>query len=92
MAKEEGRYLRVPKWLMGMLVTVILALFTFIFTWGAFRGDISAEVKTNKQDINVLKKDVKDLKGVYSDINVIKNDISWIKRTLNDGKKSTKNN
>ena len=92
MAKDESRYLRIPKWLIGVLVTIILALFTFIFAWGTFRGNINVEVKTNKQDISVLKKDVKDLKGMYSDINVIKNDVSWIKKTLNDDKKSKKRN
>ena len=73
-----NNYLRVPKWISGLLLTILIALLSFFLVWGAYEN----KVQRNIRDINSLKMDVDKLKTMHTDIALIKNDVKWIKESL----------
>ena len=78
MTKQNNGFVRIPRWAIGLISTIFIGLLTFAVVWGMFRN----KVVENSENIQVLQKDVRDLKAMKTDVAVIRNDVSWIKEAL----------
>ena len=78
MAKENNGFIRIPRWVVGALLTVFLGLLSFAIVWGMFKS----RVNQNTAEIHIIQKDVRDLKMMKTDLAVIRNDVGWIKKVL----------
>lgn len=87
MGERTKNTIEIPVWMIGVLVTVIMAIFSWGIATAANSSATSNQVKVNSETLKELKADDKYLRDTKADkdvINEIRDQLNRIEKKLDD--------